>query len=1089
MSLTVRDDADRRESERSEAADARSGGRQRVRRAAGAHRRAGHVPKLSVVPEKQDPAAPAPELVPGAEAAVDATRPPGGEDAALFARIADGDRDAFAELYRRYFRELYDFAARITRDREAAADIVQTVFARVWARAHTGEQVRSPRAWLYRVTRNAAIDEIRRRGRMAQSKGDDGLDFADVEDIRSREPARAVIDKELAELVWSTAASMSPDEYALLDLHVRRDLAPEEMADELGITTGALYTRLSRLRRSFEDALTVKLLTRHGEAECEELAGLITRLGARIDTPEGNKLLRAHILNCLTCQESRRRAVTASEILAGIAPVPLLPGVQDAVWLQLGGVLDLGGTAGAQPASDGLPYTRPSARGSRPAHFAQEHPLIAAAIGVAAAALLATGMWAVWGALSPAGTARDPSRVWSATHHPGERSSDSHIRIQWSRQPDALAYSVSWSHAPKEEPDAVADLRGSATGMTSPALAPGRWYFHLRTQGRDHSWTHTVHLGPFVIVARAAPPDSAPAIPPGSSGSPAATPARPGLHEGAPGAHTTPSPAAPTTPALPAAPARDSTPPSGQSVALAGGPYYRGLAVALVLRHGVDRASGLDPATGLVQRQTGILANGTCGRWTGTWRTIELERSTDSSVADGRCYRYRYRIADRAGNRSAFSRPSGVAMVDTRPPSAPVLSLSERGASTFLAGTMLFARPDSAGSFDVAATSVDHASGVAAIEFPALAPGERPTRRTKAPYTMAYTWSRLTVTAGGKVVIARDRAGNTARAQFRLAADGDPPSGMSVTLSGGPWFAVPVPLRVTEGSDGGSGVDRASVSVERQSALLQPAGCGAFGDAWTPVSLRAGADAGVQDGRCYRYRVSVSDNVGNRSSSPPSSQARIDTTAPSSPEVTLRESSPGAYVSGTTVFHRPGAPGALTVAAASTDAQSGIKQVLFPALAGAIGGGDDDTAPYAVDYTWTQALTAAGPQTVVARNGAGLTANGVFTLAADVDPPTGMSVTLLGGSSYPGSAVPIRVDEGSDAGSGVDSQSVTLERDSAPRTPPGCGSYTGVWTPLSIPGSADTTVVAGNCYRYRVSVSDNVGNRASSPPSLEAQVG
>jgi hypothetical protein len=67
---------------------------------------------------------------------------------------------------------------------------------------------------------------------------------------------------------------------------------------------------------------------------------------------------------------------------------------------------------------------------------------------------------------------------------------------------------------------------------------------------------------------------------------------------------------------------------------------------------------------------------------------------------------------------------------------------------------------------------------------------------------------------------------------------------------------------------------------------------------------------------------------------------------------------------------------------------------------------------------------------------------------------------------------------------------VTLERDSAPLTSAGtCGTYTGVWSQLSIPGSADTTVVAGNCYRYRVSVSDNVGNWATSPPSPDARVG
>jgi RNA polymerase sigma-70 factor (ECF subfamily) len=1038
------------------------------------------------VVREQPPAAA--DLVSGAEPAAAATTgPAGAEDAALFARIADGDRDAFAELYRRYFHELYDFATRITRDREAAADIVQSVFAGVWERARKGEPVRSPRAWLYKVTHNAAIDEIRRRGRTTRPNGDHGFDFADVEDIRSPEPARAVIDKELADLVWSTAAVLSPDEYALLDLHLRRGFSAAELADELGISTGAVYTRLSRLRRSFEDALTVTLLTRRGGEECQELADLVSELGARVDTPEGNKLLQAHVRHCETCQASRRRFVTAAEVLAGIAPVPLIPGVEDAVWSNLSGASDLGGPAGdsGKPASEGQPRTGRSASGLRIASAALAHPVAATVLTLAIATLVAVGVWAI-GAAPPeapsTGTARDPSLVWSPTHSPGERSSERVISIRWSRQPDALAYSVLWSQAATEVPDAVPDLPGSATSTMSPALAPGRWYFHLRTQGRDDSWTHTVHRGPFVVIARAEPrPDTA--ARPGTTGGRSPTPAGPGSaapEERSPSEGTTPSPTAP---------ARDSTPPSQQSVELADGPYYRTLAVPLVLRHGVDRESGVDRSTGVVQRLTGVLTRGSCERWSGAWRTVELERSTDSTVADGRCYRYRYRIADRAGNRSAVSKPSRVAMVDTTPPSPPALSLSEDGIHTFVAGRTIFLRPDEAGRFAVEAASVDDGSGVAAIEFPALARAGVPTRRTSPPYEAVYTWSSSTITAGAKVVISRDRAGNTANSRFTVAADADPPTGMSATLAGGPWFAAAVALRVEEGSDAGSGVNPGSARVERQSASLQAGACGSFTGAWEPVSLQAGTDASVRDGTCYRYRVSVSDNVGNWSSSPVSGEARLDTTAPSPPLLTLTAAGPSVHVSTATVFYRPGAQGAITVAATTADDESGIEQVLFPMLAGASGGGIDDTVPYAADYTWTQALTATGPLTVTARNRAGLVSHRVFTMTADTNPPTGMSVTLLGGPTYPGAVVPFRIDEGSDEDSGVDRRSVMVERDSAPMTAGGCGPYTGVWTPLDFPGTADTTVVAGNCYRYRVSVSDNVGNRATSPPSPDARVG
>src|SRR2546428_14079542 len=74
-----------------------------------------------------------------------------------------------------------------------------------------------------------------------------------------------------------------------------------------------------------------------------------------------------------------------------------------------------------------------------------------------------------------------------------------------------------------------------------------------------------------------------------------------------------------------------------------------------------------------------------------------------------------------------------------------------------------------------------------------------------------------------------------------------------------------VPLSLDNGTDSGSGIDTASGVVERASAALTAGSCGSFGS-WAPVSLSAGADAGVLSGNCYRYRYLISDKVGNQSS-------------------------------------------------------------------------------------------------------------------------------------------------------------------------------------------------------------------------------
>jgi hypothetical protein len=82
----------------------------------------------------------------------------------------------------------------------------------------------------------------------------------------------------------------------------------------------------------------------------------------------------------------------------------------------------------------------------------------------------------------------------------------------------------------------------------------------------------------------------------------------------------------------------------------------------------------------------------------------------------------------------------------------------------------------------------------------------------------------------------------------------------------------------------------------------------------------------------------------------------------------------------------------------------------------------------------------------------------------------------------------MRVEEGSDADSGLDSGSLLVERDRAALVAGVCGLYGGTWTPVFLHGAADTSVESGNCYRYRVSIADNVGNRSTSPPSRDARV-
>src|SRR5207302_6635479 len=107
-------------------------------------------------------------------------------DAALILRAAEGDRDAFGELYLHYFQGIYDFAARTLRDRDLAGDVVQTTFTRAWEAVQKGARPQNVKAWLYTIARNDAIDQLRRAQRIVSDPYVDSADDGRASFLDSR---------------------------------------------------------------------------------------------------------------------------------------------------------------------------------------------------------------------------------------------------------------------------------------------------------------------------------------------------------------------------------------------------------------------------------------------------------------------------------------------------------------------------------------------------------------------------------------------------------------------------------------------------------------------------------------------------------------------------------------------------------------------------------------------------------------------------------------------------------------------------------------------------------------------------------------
>jgi RNA polymerase sigma-70 factor, ECF subfamily len=108
--------------------------------------------------------------------------------AALMAKVALGDQNAFADLYRLSSPHLYGVAVRILREGSAAEEVLQEAFVSVWHHAGSYEAAKSqPLTWLSAIVRNRCLDQLRRRELdtvTMTADDDDGKEF----DLPSGDP-------------------------------------------------------------------------------------------------------------------------------------------------------------------------------------------------------------------------------------------------------------------------------------------------------------------------------------------------------------------------------------------------------------------------------------------------------------------------------------------------------------------------------------------------------------------------------------------------------------------------------------------------------------------------------------------------------------------------------------------------------------------------------------------------------------------------------------------------------------------------------------------------------------------------------------
>ncbi len=156
------------------------------------------------------------------------------------------------DVARRYGRKIYNFAYRLTGNPDDAADLVQDVLLRV----RKGLAAYTPGSfdgWLWRITRNAFLDGVRRRQRRPTFPlPDDDRNLA----VASPSPDEVLASVRLSEDIQSALLKVPLDFRECVVLCDVVGLTYEEIAEAVEAPVGTVRSRIHRGRRMLRELLT-----------------------------------------------------------------------------------------------------------------------------------------------------------------------------------------------------------------------------------------------------------------------------------------------------------------------------------------------------------------------------------------------------------------------------------------------------------------------------------------------------------------------------------------------------------------------------------------------------------------------------------------------------------------------------------------------------------------------------------------------------------------------------------------------------------------------------------------------------------------
>ena len=168
------------------------------------------------------------------------------EDVVAIKQVLKGDKQAYADIINKYKNPLYATILRMTKNPQAAQDLLQEAFIKVYKQLPKYDQKGSFKSWLYKVTINHCLDTLRKKSLPLEEIVDEQL-------INDTSPEVVFLKKEKSRELERLIGQLPELERLVLLLRYANECSYVEIGDMLGISLSDVRNKLHRAKKKLRE--------------------------------------------------------------------------------------------------------------------------------------------------------------------------------------------------------------------------------------------------------------------------------------------------------------------------------------------------------------------------------------------------------------------------------------------------------------------------------------------------------------------------------------------------------------------------------------------------------------------------------------------------------------------------------------------------------------------------------------------------------------------------------------------------------------------------------------------------------------------